>query len=55
MAAVTLSAVILEPKKRKSVTVSAFLFYLPLSFGTGCHDFSFFLMLSFKSFKVLKL
>ena len=47
MAAVTLSAVILEPKKRKSVTVSAFLFYLPLSLGTGCHDVSFFFNVEF--------
>ena len=35
------SAVILEPKKRKSVTVSIFSpFYLPRSEGTGCHDLS---------------
>ena len=36
------SAVILEPKKRKSVTVSIFSpVYLPWSVGTGCHDLSF--------------
>ena len=34
----TPSTVILEPKKRKSVTASTFLpFYLPWSEGTGCH------------------
>ena len=36
-----LSAVILEPKKIKSVTVSIVSIYLPCSFGTGCHDLSF--------------
>ena len=36
------SAVIWEPKKIKSVTVSTFSIYLPLSDGTGCHDLSFF-------------
>ena len=41
------SAVILEPKKIKSVTVSSFLIYLPRSDGTGCHDLVFW-MLSFK-------
>ena len=42
------SAVILEPKKRKSVTVSIFSpFYLPRNEGTGCHDLSS-LILSFK-------
>ena len=35
------SAMILEPKKLKSVTVSCFPIYLPLSDGTGCHDLSF--------------
>ena len=35
------SAVILEPKKTKSVTVSSFPIYLPWSDGTGCHDLSF--------------
>ena len=35
------SAVILEPKNIKSVTVSTFLpIYLPRSDGTGCHDLS---------------
>ena len=37
------SAVILEPKKVKSVTVSTFSpFYLPWSDGTRCHDLIFF-------------
>ena len=36
------SAVILEPKKRKSVTASTFPFYLPCSNGPGHHDLSFF-------------
>ena len=36
------SAVILEPKKRKSITVSIFSpVYLPWSVGTGCHDLCF--------------
>ena len=35
------SAVILEPPKIKSVTVSCFPIYLPWSDGTGCHDLSF--------------
>jgi len=35
------SAVILEPKKIKSVTVSTFPYYLPWSDGPGCHDLSF--------------
>ena len=36
------SAVILEPKKRKSVTASTLIpFYLPLSDGIRCHDLSF--------------
>ena len=35
------SAVILEPKKIKSATVSTFSTYLPWSDGTGCHDLSF--------------
>ena len=35
------SAVILEPKKIKSVTVSSFPIYLRWSDGTGCHDLSF--------------
>ena len=54
------SAVILVPKKTKSVTVSIlFTIYLPWSDGTGCHDFHFWL-LSFKpdfslcSFSVIK-
>ena len=34
--------VILKSKKIKSVTVSTFSIYLPLSDGTGCHDLSFF-------------
>ena len=42
------STVILEPKKRKSVTFSIFSpFYLPRSDGTGCHDLSS-LVVSFK-------
>ena len=36
------SAVILEPKKRKSVTASTITFCLPWSDGTSCHDLSFF-------------
>ena len=37
------STVILEPKRRKSVTVSTFFpFYLPGSDGIGCRDLSFF-------------
>ena len=35
------STVILEPKKIKSVTFHFFLFYLPWSGGTGCHNLSF--------------
>ena len=35
------SAVILEPRKIKSATVSSFPIYLPCSDGTGCHDLSF--------------
>ena len=35
------SAVILEPRKIKSATVSSFPIYLPWSDGTGCHDLSF--------------
>ena len=35
-------AVILEPKKRKSVTLSFFTIYLPWSDGTRCHDLWFF-------------
>ena len=35
------SAVVLEPKKIKSATVSTFSTYLPWSDGTGCHDLSF--------------
>ena len=35
------SAVIVEPMKIKSVTVSTFPFHLPLSDGTRCHDLSF--------------
>ena len=35
------SAVILEPRKIKSVTVPLFPFYLSWSDGTGCHDLSF--------------
>ena len=38
----SLSAVILEPRTIKSVTVSIFFpIYLPWSDGTGCHDLSF--------------
>ena len=43
----SLSEVILEPPKIKSVTVSNFPIYLPWSDGTRCHDLSF-LMLNFK-------
>ena len=35
------SAVILEPPKIKSLTVTSFPIYLPWSDGTGCHDLSF--------------
>ena len=35
------SAVILEPKKIKSVTVSIVPIYLPCSDGNGCHDLQF--------------
>ena len=43
------STVILEPKKRKSVTVSIFSpFYLPWSDGTGCHDLSFWVFSFYK-------
>ena len=35
------SAVILEPRKIKSATVSRFPIYLPWSDGTGCHDLCF--------------
>ena len=35
------SAVILEPKKRKSVSFHCFPIYLPGSDGTGYHDLSF--------------
>ena len=43
------STVILEPKKIKSLTASTFfLFFLPWSDGTRCHDLSVFGMLSFK-------
>ena len=39
----SLSEVILEPKKRKSVTTSMFFpFYLPCNNGAGCHDLSLF-------------
>ena len=37
----SLSAVILEPKKRNSVTFHCFPLYLPWSDGTTCHDLSF--------------
>ena len=37
----SLSAVIVEPKKIKSLTVSVFPHLLPWSDGTGCHDLSF--------------
>ena len=41
--------VILEPKKRKSVTTSTvFPFYLPWNDRTGCHDLGFFLIFNFK-------
>ena len=40
------SAVILEPKKIKFVTVSIFPIFLPWSDGTGCHDLS---LLNFES------
>ena len=44
------SAVILEPKKVKYVHYfHLFHFYLPWSDGTGCHNLSLFLMLSFKT------
>ena len=35
------SAMILEPKKRESVTASTFSLCLPLSDGTGHHDLNF--------------
>ena len=35
------SEVILEPKKRNSVTTSTFLFMFAVKAGTGCHDLSF--------------
>ena len=35
------SEVILEPKKRNSVTTSTFLFLFAVKAGTGCHDLSF--------------
>ena len=35
------SAVILEPPKIKSATVSSFSIYLPWSYVTGCHDLRF--------------
>ena len=39
----SMPTVILEPKKMKSDTVSIFPpFYLPWSYGPGCHDLSFF-------------
>ena len=45
----SLSTVILEPKKIKSVTVSTFFcIYLPWSDRTRCQDLLFFLMLNFK-------
>ena len=37
----SLSAVILEPKKIKSVTASTFSWSMPWSDGTGCHDLRF--------------
>ena len=37
----SLSAVILKPKKRKSVSVSTFPIYLPWSAETGCHYLTF--------------
>ena len=37
----SLSAVILETTKRKSLISIHFPLYLPWSYGTGCHDFSF--------------
>ena len=38
----SLSPVILEPNKLKSITAYTFShFYLPLNNGTGCHDLSF--------------
>ena len=41
------SAVILEHKKRKSISTSSFLpFYLPWSNGIGCHDLVFFFFFS---------
>ena len=43
----SLSAVILEPKKIKSVCFHFFPIYLPRRDGTGCHYLNF-LMLSFK-------
>ena len=43
------SAVILEPKKIKSDTVSSFPIYFPWNDGIGWHDLSFFWMLSFMS------
>ena len=54
------STVILEPKKRKSVTTSTFSpFYLPCSNGARCHDLSFLIFslkpaLSLSSFTLVK-
>ena len=42
------STVILEPKKIKGHCFHCFSICLPWSDGTGCHDLSFFWMLSFK-------
>ena len=44
----SLSTVILEPRKIKCHCFYIFPFYLAWSGGTGCHNLSFFLMLSFK-------
>jgi len=55
---VSLSTVILEQKKLKSITAYSFSFYLPWSDGTTCHDLSFLLSFklafSFSSFTLIK-
>jgi len=49
------SALILEPKKKKSHYFHFFPFYLPCSNGAGCHDLSFFFFLIFSLKPVLSL
>ena len=46
------SAVILEPRKIKSVTVPLFPFYLSWNDGTGCHDLSFWMLSSKPTFSL---